>query len=216
VKQGKFNDALEVLKSALESEPSNISFKLESLRIRKDQEGIQAVIPELISMAQDHPDETDVLTTLTDWLIKTNQLAKAKETAQKILKIKPKQANVHLMLGRLQRKIGQLDQAISHLIDAINFDPNLVEAYIELGKTYQDRRDLEQAIESFQMGSKVNASDPRPYYFAGMAMKECKDYKNAEMMLKQAKKFSPDDANIVRQLGVITALNLINNLRETR
>ena len=215
-KQGKFNDALEVLKSALESEPSNISFKLESLRIRKDQEGIQAVIPELISMAQDHPDETDVLTTLTDWLIKTNQLDKAKETAQKILKIKPKQANVHLMLGRLQRKIGQLDQAISHLIDAINFDPNLVEAYIELGKTYQDRRDLEQAIESFQMGSKVNASDPRPYYFAGMAMKECKDYKNAEMMLKQAKKFSPDDANIVRQLGVITALNLINNLRETR
>lgn len=215
-KQGKFDAALEVLNSALESDPSNISLKLEVLKVRKDQEGIQAVLSEVTALAQDHPDNTKVLTTLTDWLIQTNQLDQAEDTAQKILKITPKQADVHLMLGRLQRKIGQLDQAISHLSDAINFDPNMVDAYIELGKTYQDRRDLEQAIKTFQKGTQVNASDPRPYYFAGMALKECKDYKNAEMMLKQAKKYAPEDANIIRQLGVVTALNLINNLRETR
>ncbi len=200
-KQGKFDAALEVLNSALESDPSNISLKLEVLKVRKDQEGIQAVLSEVTALAQDHPDNTKVLTTLTDWLIQTNQLDQAEDTAQKILKITPKQADVHLMLGRLQRKIGQLDQAISHLSDAINFDPNMVDAYIELGKTYQDRRDLEQAIKTFQKGTQVNASDPRPYYFAGMALKECKDYKNAEMMLKQAKKYAPEDANIIRQLG---------------
>lgn len=215
-RQGKFEAALEVLKSDLASHPDNIKFQLEMLKIRKDQEGIQAMLPELTSLAQEHPENTAVLATLTDWLIKTNQLEEAEETAQKLLKISPKQADVHLMLGRLQRKIGQLDQAISYLSDAITFDPNSIEAYIELGKTYQDRRDLDQAIEIFQKGAQVNASDPRPYYFAGMALKECKDYRNAEMMLKQAKKFSPDDANIIRQLGVVTALNLINNLRETR
>jgi hypothetical protein len=34
-------------------------------------------------------------------------------------------------------------------------------------------------------------------------------------MLKQAKHYAPGDGNIIRQLGMITAMNLINNLRET-
>ena len=90
----------------------------------------------------------------------------------------------------------------------------MMTSYIELGKTYQDRRNLEKAIQIYHMGSEADASDPRPYYYAGMALKECKDYTGAEAMLKQAKKYSPNDANIVRQLGMVTALNLINNLRE--
>jgi len=118
------------------------------------------------------------------------------------------------MLGRLQRLDGQLDQAIAQFSDAITLEPNKVDAYIELGKTYQDRRDLEKAIEIYQKGSQADASDPRPYYHAGMALKERKDYPGAEAMLKQAKKYAPDDPNIVRQLGMVTALNLINNLRE--
>jgi tetratricopeptide (TPR) repeat protein len=92
----------------------------------------------------------------------------------------------------------------------------LVEAYIELGKTYQERRDLEKAIEVYRRGAQNNVSDPRPYYYAGLALKDCKDYPGAEVMLKQAKKYSPDDTNIIRQLGVVTALNLINNLREAK
>jgi tetratricopeptide (TPR) repeat protein len=118
------------------------------------------------------------------------------------------------MLGRLQRKNGQLDQALSHFSDAITINPNLIDAYIEMGKTYQDRRDLEKAIQIYRKGSEADASDPRPYYYAGMALKECKDYTAAEGMLKQAKKYAPNDPNIVRQLGMVTALNLINNLRE--
>jgi len=120
------------------------------------------------------------------------------------------------MLGRLQRKTGQLDQAIAHLSDAIHYDPSMIEAYLELGKTYQERRDLEKAIKVFQKGSQADSFDPRPYYHAGMALKDCKDYAGAEAMLKEAKKYAPKDPIIIRQLGVVTALNLVNNLRETR
>jgi len=215
-KQGKFEQALETLAAAIEENPNDISLALENIKIKKVREGTEAVLPELVSLAAESPNDPEVLTTLTDWLIQTNRLEKAAETAQTILKIIPDQPDVHLMLGRLQRKNGQLDQAIAHLSDAIALDPNCVEAYLELGKTYQERRDLEKAISIFQKGSQANASDPRPYYLAGMALKECKDYTGAESMLKQAKRYSPDDPNIIRQLGVITALNLINNLREAR
>jgi tetratricopeptide (TPR) repeat protein len=214
-KQGKFDQALGTLEIAIQKNPQNPNLFLETLKIRKEQQGVETVLPDLVKLAHDHPEDASILTTLTDWLIQTNRLKKAEETAQTILKILPDQAQVHLVLGRLQRLNGQLDQAISHLSDAITIDPNLVDAYIEMGKTYQDRRDLEKAIQIYQKGSQVNASDPRPYYYAGIALKECKDYPAAEAMLKQAKKYSPDDANIIRQLGMVTALNLINNLRET-
>jgi len=215
-KQGKFDAANQTLSLALEQTPNDPSLVLEKLHIRKDQEGVEPVLSDLITLAQDHPNDVAVLTTLTDWLIQTNRLQKAAETAQTVLRIFPESAEIHLMLGRLQRKSGQLDQAIAHLSEAITKDPCLVEAYLELGKTYQDRRNLEEAIKVYQKASQANASDPRPYYFAGMALKECKDYSAAEAMLKQAKRYSPDDATIIRQLGVITTLNLINNLRETR
>ena len=213
-KQGKFNQALASLSKASNKSTQDSRILLETLNIRKDQEGFEAVLPDLINLAQENPEDPDILTILTDWLIQTNRLKKAEETAQTILKILPDQPQVYLMLGRLQRMNGQLDQAISHLSNAIAIDPNFVDAYIELGKAYQNRRDLENAIQIFKKGSQVNASDPRPYYYAGLALKECKDYKGAEVMLKQAKKYSPNDTNIVRQLGMVTALNLINNLRE--
>ena len=122
---------------------------------------------------------------------------------------------MHLMLGRLQRKNGQLDQAIAHLSDAIAYEPGLVEAYIELGKTYQDRRNLEEAIKVFKKGAEADPTDHRPYYYAGLALKECKDYAGAEAMLQQAKHNAPNDPDIIRQLGVITAMNLINHLRKS-
>ena len=215
-KQGKFDSALGMLASAAEKNPNNPKLKLESIKINKSRKGAESALPELIALAQAYPDDPDVLTILTEMLIQTNRLEEAEETAQTILRIIPEQAEVHLMLGRLQRKNGKLDQAITHLSEAIQYQPSLIEAYLELGKTYQERRNLEEAIRVFQEGTKVNSSDPRPYYHAGMALKDCKDYAAAETMLKQAKRHAPTDTNIIRQLGVVTALNLVNNLREVR
>jgi len=215
-KQGKFDAALEGLTSAVISNPRNQKLKLESIKIKKDREGPESALPDLIALAQQNPDDPDILTALTDLLIQTNRLEEAEETAQTILRIIPEQAEVHLMLGRLQRKNGKLDQAIVHLSEAIQYEPGMVEAYLELGKTHQERRNLEEAIKVFQKGSKANSTDPRPYYYAAMALKDCKDYPAAETMLKQAKRYAPEDTDIIRQLGVVTALNLINNLREAR
>ncbi len=213
-KQGKFEQALETLAQASKKNPESIMIRLEKLKIKKDRDNIETVLPDLITLAETNPRHPEVLTTLTDWLIQMNRLKEAELTAQAILRNAPDHAEVHLMLGRLQKMKGQLDQAVAHFSDAIKNDPMLIDAFIELGKTYQERDDLERAIKIFQDGSKVDASDPRPYYYTGLALKECKDYPGAEKMLKQAKRFDPRDTRINRQLGVIKALNLINNLRE--
>jgi tetratricopeptide (TPR) repeat protein len=215
-KQGKFEQALHTLDEAIRRDPNNTLLVLEKMKVKKDQVGIETVLPDLVSLARDYPENSPVLTTLTDWLIQSNRLDEAEQVAQTTLRVLPEQAEVYVMLGRLQRIRGKLDQAISHLSEAITLDPTLVDAYIEMGKTYQDRRDTERAIQMFEKGSQANPVDPRPYYHAGMALKDIKDYSSAEMMFKHAKRYSPDDANIIRQLGVVTALNLVNNLREVK
>jgi len=215
-KQGKFEQALQTLNQRLSKEPHNTHVALEYLKIKRDQEGVEKALPSLIALAQKTPEDPSVLTTLTDWLIQSNRIDEAEKVAQTTLRILPEKAEIYLMLGRLQRVKGKLDQAITHLSEAITLNPTLIDAYIELGKTYQERRDLEQAIKIFEKGSQANKSDPRPYFYAGLALKDIKDYPAAEAMLKQAKKYSPDDANIIRQLGVVTALNLVNNLREAK
>jgi tetratricopeptide (TPR) repeat protein len=214
--QGKFDQAMESVTKATENHPDKPDLILEKIKIKKSRDGMEAALTDLINLAHNNPDNPEVLTSLTDWLIQANRLEEAQEAAQTILRIIPDSAEVHLMLGRLQRIKGQLDQAIAHLSDAVNYDPGFVEAYLELGKAYQDRRDLDEAIKIFQKGALADGSDHRPYYYAGMALKEIKDYANAELMLRQAKKLAPDDPQIIRQLGVITALNLINNLREVK
>ena len=215
-KQGKFEQALSTLDTAIDRTPGNPRLALERIKIKKSQMGVEAVLPDLVNLAQNHANDLQILTTLTDWLIQSNRLDEAEEVAQTTLKNLPEQADIYLMLGRLQRIKGKLDQAVSHLSQAITLEPTLVDAYIELGKTYQERRDLEKAIEIYQKGSLANITDPRPYFHAGLALKDCKNYLEAEAMFKEAKKHAPDDTNIIRQLGVVTALNLINNLREAK
>ncbi len=214
--QGKYEQALSVFDNTNQMNPYSSRFQLERIKIKEQQLGINPVLPELVTLAELFPDDPGILTTLTDWLIRSNRLEEAEQAAQTILRIIPDQAEIHVMLGRLLRKKGKLDQAVSHLSEAVQLDPWLVEAYIELGKTYQDRRELEKAIETYQLASQANHYDARPYYFAGLALKENKDYQNSEMMLKRAKNLAPDDHNIIRQLGVVSALNLINNLREAK
>jgi len=214
--QGKFDQALSELNQILEKEPNNANISLEYFKIKKDQIGVEKTLPDLILLAKDNPDQPSILITLSDWLIQTNRIDEAEKVAQTTLRLVPDQAEVYLMLGRMQRAKGKLDQAIDHLSQAIVLDNNLVEAYLELGKTYHERRELDKAIEIYEKGSQVNKSDSRPYYYAGLALKDIKDYFGAELMFKQAKKYSPDDNNIIRQLGVVTALNLVNNLREAK
>ena len=55
--------------------------------------------------------------------------------------------------------------------------------------------------------------DYRPYYQAAMALKEGKDYLEAESMLRRAAQLAPEDVNVHRLLGAVVALNLVHNRR---
>jgi tetratricopeptide (TPR) repeat protein len=111
------------------------------------------------------------------------------------------------------RRTGQLDQALHHLSKSIENSPGYLEAYLELGRAYQDQRAYPQALKIYQKAITIAPNDYRPYYLAGQAMKEGKDFPNAEAMLKKAAQLAPDEVGVHRLLGAVVVLNLVHSRR---
>jgi Flp pilus assembly protein TadD len=76
------------------------------------------------------------------------------------------------------------------------------------------RREQSEAVYAFQQAMAVAPDDHRPYYLAALALRDGKDYRNAEKLLRQAAELAPNDLNIRRQLGAVIALNLVHHSQE--
>ena len=118
------------------------------------------------------------------------------------------------MLAKLIRGSGQLDQVVHLLSEAIRMQPDNIEAYLELGQTYLERREHEAALKVYQRAIQAVPKDPRGYFKAAVIYKDSKDYIAAEAMLQQAAKMDPDNIHVRRQLISVMALNLIHKSQE--
>jgi Flp pilus assembly protein TadD len=91
----------------------------------------------------------------------------------------------------------------------------MLDAYLELGRAHQDRRQHNQAVNTYHQAIAVAPNDYRPYCQAGLVLKESKDYEGAEDMLRRAAELAPNDVSIHRMLGAVVALNLVHNRRQS-
>jgi tetratricopeptide (TPR) repeat protein len=171
----------------------------------------------LQDLVQQYPKDPQIHANLAEMLAENGQLAAAVDAAQIALQAKNSplsaetQANLHHLIGRQMRRVGQLDQSIQHLDNAIQLNPEAIEVYLELGQAYQSRRQFGQALKTYQQAITITQSDHRPYYQAGLALKEIKDYQSAENMLRKAADLAPEDVTVHRSLGAVVALNLVHN-----
>lgn len=212
--QGKLQEALDVLDSMPQEHQLSKPVFYERVRLTRQRYDAQTALPLAQKLEELYPNRSDVLGLLAMVLADCGEFADAERAALAALRLQPENPELNLLLGRLMRKSGQLDTAIHHLSQAIVQSPQMFEAYQELGATYQERRELLQALQVYEMGIKVLPDEPRLFYAAALVMREIKDYVGAEAMLRKASELSPDDLNIRRQLGAVIALNLVHNPQE--
>ena len=99
------------------------------------------------------------------------------------------------------------DQTFQDLID-------FLDAVLELGNLYQEVKQLNAALEEYHHAIKIAPNDPRPYTYAGLALKDGKNYSDAKSMIQYAIHLSPDDIELQRKLGMVTILDLVHNRNE--
>jgi tetratricopeptide (TPR) repeat protein len=212
--QGLQKESLEEIESHLAELPTSLPLLFERAQLVYRLNGAAAASSLLMKLAQNFPDEADVLALLARVQLESDDVKGAERSAFRSLRLNPNQPDLSLMLGKLHRKSGQLDQAMQLLTEAIKVRPETIEAYLELGYTFQERREHAAALEVFRRAMKAAPKDPRGYYHAALIFKDSKDYISAEKMLQQAAKLDPNDLQVRRQLIAVMALNLIHKSQE--
>lgn len=212
--QQKYPKALEALDRAQALQGDSLSLDLRKVNLLRHVEGLEASLQALGNLAHKHPQNFEVLSSLTTLLADAGDNNQAMQIAQKALNkdrfTKEQRAQLHTFIGRLLRQSGHLDQAVYHLHKATSLNNQDAEVFIELGRTEQDRRQPQQAFEAFHQAVQLAPKDPMAYYHAGIVLKELNEYRKAEHMLRKASQLAPHDLRIHRQLGVLVTLNLVH------
>jgi tetratricopeptide (TPR) repeat protein len=225
---GRTPDAIAAIDKALPQVRERLPLLLERLQLLSRSQGSETILAALQELAQEYPDEPIVLSPLAKSLSAAGDKENAIRAAQRALQGVTfpadsrrasylevgEQAQLHLLLGRMLREAGQLDQSIHHLNETVRQSPVTLDAYLELGRAFQDRRQHMQALQVYNQAMEVAPGRAEPYFHAGLALKESKDYLGAENMLRKAVELAPTDLTIHRQLGAVVALNLVHNRRK--
>jgi tetratricopeptide (TPR) repeat protein len=209
----KKQEALIILDQAAGSLDSE-AIKVERAKLMASQRGAVAALPLLQGLASSNPQSAEILGLLAEAQAKCGDDKAALMTVSDALTLQPLHPELNLLMGKLQHGAGQLDHAVHFLNVAVENDPMLIEAYLELARTYQERRESAQALQIYQAATKIAPQDYRPFYNAAIMLRDGKDYVAAEALLRKAAELAPSDVNIRRQLGAVITLNLIHNSQE--
>ncbi len=218
--QDRPEEALRAVENILPLADDPLPLLLERARLLRRSVGFGAALEALQETAKKYPNHSEVLAPLAAALAEAGQSKEAVQYAQRALRGNAadlpiaEQANLHYLVGHLLRRAGQLDQAIHHLSEAIRQSPALLDPYLELGRAQQERRQYNQALQTYEQAIEVVPDDSRPYYQAGLILKGSKDYIGAEAMLKRASALAPRDVTIQRKLAAVVALNLVHHPAE--
>ena len=214
-------EALAALEKALPLYENPLPMQLERLRLIKRAQNLEAGLRALQELVTQNPKQAAYLALLAEWLSEAGKQEAAVQAARLALQegleglTRKERADLHTLIGLHMRKNGQLDQSIHHLSEAIAEASDHLDAYLELGRVYQERREYQQALKVYQKAINLAGGDFRPYYQAGLVLKDSKDYMAAEAMLRRAAQLAPNEVSVHRLLGAVVALNLVHNHRLT-
>ncbi len=119
-----------------------------------------------------------------------------------VLKRNPKEHEVVYFLGVVRRRLGQTEEAVA-VFDSIPIaHQRYVEARTQIAGIYENSGEFERAIAEVEAAKEVEESRPLDLYLASLLAKSG-DFDGALAFLKRLMDESPDDAEILYNIGVI-------------
>ena len=208
---GKSSEAIKIINNGLEKCSDSKGLQIEKIKILKALDDISNGLMLASELSQRFPNDIEVLKILANLYHDIEDFQAAEVVARKSLHLQSNQPDIHLLLGKVAKHQGQLDQALNHFSKAAMSIAEGVEPWLEIGDIYQDQQETEKALESYREAYSRNDKDYRAFYKTGLLLRDLKDYQGAEKMLKIASSLSPKDTNIRRQLAGVIALNLVHS-----
>jgi Tfp pilus assembly protein PilF len=125
-----------------------------------------------------------------------NKPADAIKDFEKAVAVYPKFAEAWLNLGKLRLQLKSIEPARAAFMKAIEADPKLVPAYLELGLQFATEIDWSKSAEYLDQAVKLDPVDfPQAWYADAVAHYNLKNYDPAEKSAREAVKLDPRHAN---------------------
>jgi tetratricopeptide (TPR) repeat protein len=166
------------------------------LKLSRMEEGIR----ELETVMQAHPEDTDVLYTLTSAYIKHHQFEEAHQLLDSNV-ASHDTAEAHLIAGSYYMATQAYRQALDELRRAQQLNPAMPELGSRLGGAYAMTGSQDTATQLFEDYLKKHPSDYDSLAFLGWLYLESDRLDDAEPMLRQAHQMRPGDLEVMFQLA---------------
>jgi tetratricopeptide (TPR) repeat protein len=137
------------------------------------------------------PDRHDVQLQIALVYSMTNRIEAALEILEKLAAKSPGSLEVHSTLTRLYSRLGRREAAERHraIAERLRVDQE--------GQRFIQQGRFPEAVEFFNQLKQADKSDPRPYFFIGMALSLMKDSRAAAAELKQAVRLDPENPKYI-------------------
>ena len=138
------------------------------------------------------------------------QLEKAIYAFQRVLAIKPDDADAHNNMGNVLNEQGKLEEAIAAYNKALTINPNYAQAYNNMGNVLKAQEKLEEAIAAYNNALTIDPAYVQAYNNMGNALKYQGKLDEAAEAYNKAVSINPNYADAHNNLGVV-----LNDLGKT-
>ena len=200
---GDYNSAKECVQSVLKSEGNN--FRAQNLlgKIYFMQGNFESAANELQAAFGIAPD-FDVAYSLALADLQLKKLPHATVLFDEMRAALPDTPELHTLLGQAYRQTGYLDLAVEQFKNALALDSAFPRAHAYLGMTYftmGGKQNFDLAREQFRLELAKAPRDYSSFYYLGMIELNERQFKQAEELLQDAHRISPDDPGPLLLLG---------------
>lgn len=155
---------------------------------------MNAVYQRLAELSNDDP---VILAKIADYYVLSKQVKEAIPRYLAVLQSgaagdDPSLGNVREKLARSLIFTGQRDEAIKVLEEIVKENPQRFDTYELLGELYEQKGDLDRAMEQYEHSLLLDSSEPRNHLRLADLLRQAKKYDKAVKMLEQAREKFPD------------------------
>ncbi len=132
----------------------------------------------------EEPENTDVLLLLCKYHLYLKDYDKAIVYADNVLKINSGIAEAYFLKGLIFKEIGMKDKALSSFQTAVEQNPEMYEAYMQLGLLTEEK-DKKRAIAYYENALRIDSNSTEARYAKAMVFQQQKQYEKAKEVYRE-------------------------------
>jgi tetratricopeptide (TPR) repeat protein len=202
-KQGRLDDAIDVLKMAIEKDQASLFLKKELAILylhKKDNENALIIVEKIL---EKNPESVDALVMSASIKKALNKEADVKPIYEKVLIIDPERGSVYQILGKMYFSEGDMDNAFRIYKKMLDYFPDNYVGYYYVGEIYGVKTEYDKAEEAFLKALALETSLDEARLELVKIYRLTKQDKKIIAMYEQIRERNPDNIISVIELGLL-------------